>query len=524
MVPRFDAPGRDALEERLRRAGRRRAERAMAKDRRRRRTGQEPSDEQSEHRTAARAAAAEEQSAGLRSELDTPPPWQPPPSPPQNTSLPRPQTDPGQAEWPASPPLTDALALGRSLRPLRLTRNSPHEVVLDEEATAEQAATIGIWTPVCRSVPERRLDLLLAVDASDSMILWSHVIQQIVELMEQTAAFRTVRLIRWDPDADTGTGNLASEVRSTDRQLLLTVTDGGHRAWRTGRAAANLHRLARHSPVAVLSLLPQQLWDLTLPTITRTRLRASSPAAPNRTYDADWKLPHTDPPNPGAHTAGELGGLENPAIPVPVVELRPGALNRWARLVAATDGEWHALAALWTTPAGDLRSAAVGPTTGELAALVAEPHSDQSVSTLAAKSPGTLREERAAAVVRRFRATASPVAYALAKVLAAVPLNLPVMRLLQQSLPEAECWNLAEIMLLGLVRHTDKTADAEDVHRVSFDYPEGVRRNFSHSAPGRRPSAPCVRCSKTSARGWKRCGVNPHGRLWRPTAITPTHR
>ncbi|MFF8431727.1 hypothetical protein ACF07Y_42710 [Streptomyces sp. NPDC016566] len=57
-------------------------------------------------------------------------------------------------------------------------------------------------------------------------------------------------------------------------------------------------------------------------------------------------------------------------------------------------------------------------------------------------------------MVRRFRATASPAAYALAQRLAAVPLNLPVMRLIQQALPDTQFWNLTEIMLLGLVRRT----------------------------------------------------------------------
>ncbi|MFJ3665835.1 FxSxx-COOH system tetratricopeptide repeat protein [Streptomyces sp. NPDC090106] len=477
-VPEFDAPSREALTEWLRQTGLRRAERAAARDPRTGHTGQHPSAERSEHLTAAHAAAEEDRPAGPRPGPDTPPPRQPPPPPRQDTALTRPPTAPEQAEWPTSPPLSDALALGRSLRPLRLTWDSPHEVTLDEEATAEQAATTGLWTPVLRQAQERRLDLVLVVDTSESMALWSPVIRQIAELMEQTAAFRTVRLIRWDPDTDSGAGFPSNETRSTDRQLLLTITDGGHRAWRTGRAAAHLHRLARHAPVAVLSLMPQQLWDLTLPTVTRTRLRAPSPAAPNRTYDTDWKNPHTDSPEPAAHPDGELVGPESHAIPVPVVELRSGALNRWARLVAATDGEWHALAALWTTPAGDLRSAAVGPTTGELATLVAEPRSDQPVGPLPDESAGALREERAAGVVQRFRATASPTAFTLAKALAAVPLNLPIMRLIQQSLPGAEFWNLAEIMLLGLVHHTDGTTGAEDVYRVSLNYSEGVREEL----------------------------------------------
>ncbi|MEV6838145.1 FxSxx-COOH system tetratricopeptide repeat protein [Streptomyces sp. NPDC051133] len=385
------------------------------------------------------------------------------------------EAEPEQAGWPASPRLADALALGRSLRPLRLFRDSPHEAELDEEATAEQTALAGVWTPVCRSLPERRLDLLLLVDESPSMALWSHTTRQVAELLEQTAAFRTVRLVRWDLDEATSTGLRAAGIQSSERQLLLAVTDGGHGAWRTGRAAAALHRLARFSPVAVLSLLPQQLWDLTLPTVVRTRLRAPSPAAPNRAYDADGKHPHTDPLGLQPQSAPEAG---RDAIPVPVVELRPTSLGRWARLVAAAGGEWQALAALWTAPGRDLRSVAVGPVAEELADLVAEPAAGETDGSGRGESSAVRRAKRAAAVVRRFRATASPAAYVLAQRLAAAPLNLPVMRLLQQALPDAQFWNLAEIMLLGLVRRSDDTADAEDAHRVSYDFQEGVREEL----------------------------------------------
>ncbi|MGC9537788.1 FxSxx-COOH system tetratricopeptide repeat protein [Streptomyces sp. UG1] len=383
---------------------------------------------------------------------------------------------PEQAGWPASPRLAGSLALARSLRPLRRFRDSPHDLELDEEATAERAALAGVWTPVCRAVPERSFDIVLLVDDSPSMTLWSHTTRQIAELMEQTAAFRTVRLVRWNLD-DGSTPNVpAVDLRPGDRHLLLAVTDGGHGAWRTGRAVTLLHRLARFSSIAVLSLLPQHLWDLTLPTLTRTRLRAPSSAAPNRSYDADWKHPHADVLGPDPQEAAEPG-REN-AIPVPVVELRPASLGRWAKLVAAEDGgEWHGLAALWTAPGRDLRAAAVGPVPEALADIVAQPRATGD-GTGSAESSAVRRAKRAAAMVRRFRATASPGAYALAQRLAAAPLNLPVMRLLQQALPGTQFWNLAEIVLLGLVRRTDETADVEDAHRVSFDFEEGVREEL----------------------------------------------
>lgn len=346
-------------------------------------------------------------------------------------------TIPGQSGWPEGGSLTDSLALSRSMRPLRLTSVSPFDVELDEEATADQAAEEELWTPVCVPVPERRLDLLLLVDESPSMALWWQTAHRIHELMEQTAAFRTVRTVRWNPDDSPARANSAATVRPGDRQLILVVTDGGGDAWRTGTAAALLHLLARSSPTAVLTVLPQHLWDLTLPTVRPTRMRATTSAAANRFYGTD---------------------LAEGCTPVPVVELRPASLERWARLVAAEGAsEWHTLPTLLTGADGDLR---VDPV------------------NLVTSLPELLSAEGAMDIVRRFRATASPDAYALAQQLAAVPLNLPVMRLLQQSLPRTERWHLAEIMLLGLIRRTDPAADAEDAHRVSFDFAAGVREEL----------------------------------------------
>ncbi|WP_268257396.1 SAV_2336 N-terminal domain-related protein, partial [Streptomyces longispororuber] len=267
---------------------------------------------------------------------------------------------PGQGE---SPPPADPLALGRALRPLRLFRSSPYDVELDEEATAEQAAVDGLWTPVCRSVPERRLDLLLLVDDGPSMALWRRTARGIGALMEQTAAFRTVRQVRWNPEEE-----LAASAPPGGRGLVLVVTDGGHEAWRDGRAAALLHRLAGASPTAVLSVLPQHLWDLTLPTVAPVRLRAASPAEPNRRYDAESGPFEAETLAP--HAVPDPGPAD--AVAVPVVELRPESLGRWARLVAADTGAWHRLAALLTAPGGDVRAAASGTVPPGLADVLAD--------------------------------------------------------------------------------------------------------------------------------------------------------
>ncbi|MEI5102286.1 FxSxx-COOH system tetratricopeptide repeat protein [Streptomyces sp. PmtG] len=382
-----------------------------------------------------------------------------------------------QAAVPDRPRLAESLALGRSLRPLRLFRSSPHDLELDEEATAERAAVEDLWTPVCRSLPERRQDLLLLVDEGPSMALWRRTARQIGALMEQIAAFRTVRRVSWRLEEAAEAAARAAAPGA--RQLVLIVTDGGHDAWRDGRAAALLHRLASSSPTAVLNVLPQHLWDLTLPTVTTARLRAASPAEPNRRYDA-VSCP-ADADALGPHAVPDPAPAD--AVAVPVVELRPESLARWSRLVAAADGsEWHRLAALLTAPEGDARAKEAERVPGSLADVLAGPDAERDAvgtggtgGAVSAAPSAEARAARAAAMVRRFRAVASPASFALAKRMAAVPLNLPVMRLLQQAAPGTQFWNLAELVLLGLVRRSDAAADVEDAHRVSFDFADGVR-------------------------------------------------
>ncbi|MFI1014401.1 FxSxx-COOH system tetratricopeptide repeat protein [Streptomyces sp. NPDC020965] len=370
---------------------------------------------------------------------------------------------------------SDSLAIGRALRPLRLSRPSPYEVELDEEATAEQAAVDGLWTPVCRSTRERLLDLLLLVDAGPPMALWRRSAHRVRALMEQTAAFRTVRLVPWHPDGAPGAGPAAT-AQAGERQLLLVLTDGADAAWRDGRAATRLHALAASSPTAVLSLLPQQLWDLTLPTVARTRLRSATPGAANRSYDARWTDPGADALGPRPASVAPPAQGRDRAIAVPVVELRAESLGRWARLVAGGErSEWHSLAALLTGPDRDLRADLVDPEAEDLTDAAA---ATASLDAEVPRPTASARAARAADAVRRFRSTASPTAYVLARRLAAVPLNLPVMRVLQQALPGAEFWNLAEIVLRGLVRRTDASADVEDAARVSFDFAGGVREEL----------------------------------------------
>ncbi|MFG2683437.1 FxSxx-COOH system tetratricopeptide repeat protein [Streptomyces sp. NPDC048392] len=342
--------------------------------------------------------------------------------------------------------------LARSLRPLRLRRPSPSDWTLDEEATAERAAAEGLWLPVCHPAEERRIRLALIVDDHSSMTLWQESVRQLRRVMEEVTAFRFITVTRVDI---TAAGSRIRALGITEGvggqgpdSIALVVTDGHSDSWRNGDAAAYVHALARTGPTAVLSLMPQEAWEITLPTAVRAELRVPGGLVPNRRTTVRRLSPALQ----------SLGDPHSPypaePVPVPLLELTPGSFARWARLVASW-GARHEMAVLLTGPDGDL-----------------ELRTDQPVG-LPGPLPGRPRE-----TVQRFMARVSPTTFALARRLAAAPLNLPVMRLVQRMPPSAATWNLAEIMMFGLLRRIRQDDDVEDAEHVSFDFADGIREEL----------------------------------------------
>jgi tetratricopeptide (TPR) repeat protein len=136
-------------------------------------------------------------------------------------------------------------------------------------------------------------------------------------------------------------------------------------------------------------------------------------------------------------------------VPVPVVEMDARWLGVWASLVAGGRNGWVLAAAMFTRDA---------PSIG--ARLDAE----------AGDGSGREAQER----VNRFRSAASPGAFDLARHLAAAPLTLPVMRLVQRvMLPRSPAAYLADIFLGDILRRVGP--DTLDPETAAYDFHKGVR-------------------------------------------------
>ncbi|MFI8522609.1 SAV_2336 N-terminal domain-related protein [Streptomyces sp. NPDC085481] len=362
-------------------------------------------------------------------------------------------TGPGAAlpvRAPGANALPGLLGLQKALRPLRhyatLFPSRPGEGRLDEEATAEHSAASGILTPVLRPAAGRRPDIQLLMDTGPAMVVWTRMVEELRQACQQSGAFRDVQVHRL---YDTGEGPPLVTTTSdpdgrprlrpgdqlhdpTGRRLTLIVSDCVGPLWQRGAAQRLIHQWPRQSPLALVQPLPPRLWSRTaLPVESGTLLRPAAPGGRPR-FEADEEA--WEPVAPDLRA-------------VPVLTPTPEAFASWARLLTGHGG---------------------GAVRGWAARIGSQPA--RPAATTAARGARRSDEE----LLRAFRAGASPGAVRLAVHLAAAPLALPVMQLVQRAmLPDTGPMELAEVLLSGLLRRLPGPTPYP-----CFSYPPAVQEHL----------------------------------------------
>ncbi|MEU8982123.1 SAV_2336 N-terminal domain-related protein [Streptomyces sp. NPDC048309] len=334
---------------------------------------------------------------------------------------------------PAAPAFPAPLELQRALRPLQGYRTAapPLRTTLDETATAELSARAGgLVLPVFRGVTRADAALQLVMDASSSMRVWDRMFTELEQVFGQLGAFWDIEVshLHQGPDGEPAVSRSpepsAAPLHSADRlsdptgrRITLLVSDCAGPLWHSGHAHRLLHHLSRLGPAAVLQPLPQRMWNRTRLPVSYGELTRGEALAGAATLKV--RLPTGTPPE-----------ARSGALAVPVLPPEPAALGAWARL---------------------LSGAGAGPVAGAVG-WVRHDH-----PAARAGRPG--RRLSALELVSRFRSNASKTAGRLAGYLAAAPLCLPVMQLVQRTmLPDSGPSELAEVLLSGLVSR----AKAED--------------------------------------------------------------
>ncbi|MER5795281.1 FxSxx-COOH system tetratricopeptide repeat protein [Streptomyces sp. NPDC001980] len=333
--------------------------------------------------------------------------------------------------------------LARALH--RLARQVPSRdaVQLDEEVTAERGLLDELWMPWFRPADATAFDLVILVDDAPTMTVWGDETADLSAAAEHSGAFRAVRTVKVDvPEAGRprlrwGTSRVTADpgeiLNGRGDRIFLVVTDGLRHGWAGPAADRLLDRLGRSGPTAVVHLLPPHQRHRSSLHPYQVALEAGGFGVPNKS------LAHR-PPLGGPDPLRPLPDVDDSALLVPVLSLKPGSVSAWADLVTGDRGVRRDLPVL-------------------LAGTQAH----------AVPSPGLHAPCSPRAAVRRFLTLASPAARRLATQLAVIPFDFGLMeQLRRRTMPDTGPEHLAEILMGGLI-------DWGDGATGTPDFADGVR-------------------------------------------------
>jgi formylglycine-generating enzyme required for sulfatase activity len=395
----------------------------------------------------------------------------PPPVPDLGLYVPRSQAQPASkprspasgipVQVPTAPSLRKTLSIGRSLRPLMRKVDSYTRTVLDEEATAEQTAERRFCMTVVKPAQERWLEVALVIEETALTFVWQETIQEFKQLLEHQGAFRSVncwylrtergqvKLFSQPSASQRSTSqrqasqrqtsrNLKELIDSSGRRLIILISDCVSDAWQQGSIQSQCLELwAKHSPIAIMQLLPEEWWLRTkLRSGVRVKLSGLTPGAPNQAlglYDVPlW-------------SEGRSG------LKLPVVTLEPESLERWARMVSGF-GEYRA-PGVWFDEGWQQWQ---------------QQDSEQYFERIDGLTPEQL--------VHQFSTTASLLARRLASLMALFPIELPIVYLIQATiLPESTPLHVAEVFMSGLVQRVENSENpSRSRSNKTYEFVPGV--------------------------------------------------
>ncbi len=391
---------------------------------------------------------------------------------------------------PAAPALRNTLELGRALRPLMRKAASPTEQILDEETTVYQIAEQDIWVPIFQPKPQRWLELALVVEKSNSTAVWKPTIRELEKLLKHHGAFRDVRTWELKVTHNTskpkisllplklsfqGTSNQNNRednnsisynpeilIDPKGQRLILLVTDCISTAWRDRLIYPVLSLWGNKGLLTILQLLPEQLWERTaLYSETPVQLSSLKPGVPNsKLITTTWDKDDIEEDNFDRDN-GENSTLVE-FISIPIITLEPQPLLTWSQVILGLGN---------ITTAGFKFSLSTNSESNSNAKYRSEINTNKTAPQLSAD-----------ALVNRFRATASPTARRLAGLMAATPVSLPVVQLIQQTLlPNSRQIHAAEVFMSGLLKST--TSENSQADYIEYEFIPGVRELLVDSVP-----------------------------------------
>ena len=376
---------------------------------------------------------------------------------------------------PAAPTIQNSLEIGRSMRSLKRKVPSTSRFILDEEATVNRIIESNVWQPVTKPEPERWLNLELIVEEFRSSFIWQELIDDFQQILENQGAFRSIKI--WTIKSQDNSKNKKSHliltrrkksgkleqrqhqyrelIHPNNRGLTLIISDCISPLWQNAIFHQWLKDWSESQPTAIVQLFPERLWDSTQLSLGRKLFAKSlNPGVTNSRLILD-DLPIWLPIN-----------WRNTLV-LPVLNLEPQILKLWTRVVA---GFGNARISTYLFDLDFIQEQNKEQNKNQTTEN--KSHDNQNQTT--GKISSEVEAEQAKRIVKRFLATASPIAQRLAGMMAAAPVDISVVNLIRKTcLKAAQPVHVAEVYMGGLLRVIQE--DPEGKARV-YDFIPGVRK------------------------------------------------
>lgn len=253
--------------------------------------------------------------------------------------------------------------------------------------------------------------LALVVDDGQSMRVWSPTVAAFRSLAD--GVFARVNAY---PLAAYRRGD---GVARPDGELIMVLTDGLDPYWAQRDAGILLQSWGKAAPVAIVNPYPQERWHRSHLAPRLLQLSAAHAMIPNAELRIREPRRWTNPLDEPRHAS---------AIAIPVLELTPRWLDSWASLVDGTSQGWV-----------------------DVVAYIADPERSSAPARRPAPSAGASAVDPRE-LVSQFRGESSADAFRLATYVAAAPLDLEALRIVQGILlPYSQPVHLAEVVTSPLL-------------------------------------------------------------------------
>ena len=195
--------------------------------------------------------------------------------------------------------------------------------IFDEDKTVDYIAHTNITFPFFKAKKEKKYELYICIDISDSMQVWEEMTDVYQKLLLNSGVFRSTTLLYIDTqskesmfykDKKKRQAFNASEIMNFySSKLMFVLSDMHSMGWKEGNALEIFAKLYKRIPLYVVQMLPYRLWHTTQlqqSTITTLSTVQGYPLAHSYSSEVDYILESL-----------EANGSKNLKLPIVSFEL-----------------------------------------------------------------------------------------------------------------------------------------------------------------------------------------------------------